>query len=80
MTTATHTSALDQVRSLYPRLSEDDQLSLIVDLLQGGQISLHRSEAFGDDLWNLDRLLSDEYRGIAAGIETRDIESRERGL
>ena len=72
-TAAIQTRAVDQIRSLYRSLSEADQLSLIVDLLQGGHPSLRRSDAFGEDLWNLDKLLTAEYQGIAGNVESREL-------
>lgn len=47
-------TALDQVRSLYRKLSQDDQLAIMCDLIQGGHRDLNRSDAFIDGLMPVD--------------------------
>lgn len=54
MTIQTPITALDQVRAMYRKLSQADQLSIMCDLIQGGHRDLNRSDAFIDGLMPVD--------------------------
>jgi hypothetical protein len=66
MTIQTPITALDQVRAMYHKLSQADQLSIMCDLIQGGHRDLNRSDAFIDALIPVDRAFVDAWAELAA--------------
>lgn len=55
-------TALEQVRALYSELSQADQLSILVDLIQGDKkCALNCSDRFADALLPLDAALAEAW-------------------
>lgn len=62
-------TALDQVRAMYRKLSQADQLSIMCDLIQGGHRDLNRSDAFIDALMPVDKAFDDAWDELKADSE-----------
>ena len=59
-------TALDQVRAMYHKLSQADQLSIMCDLIQGGHRDLARSDAFIDALMTVDKAFEAAFAELSA--------------
>lgn len=57
-------SALNDIRAKFHLLTEAEQLSLMVDLIQGGDINLNRSDDFIDALMPLDKAMDAAYDAL----------------
>ncbi len=66
MNAVTKITALDQVRALFHKLSQADQLSLMSDLIQGGHRDLARSDAFIDALMTVDKAFEAAFAELSA--------------
>lgn len=64
---------LEIIRSQYARLSMDDQLSLMCDLVQGGHRDLSRSDAFIDGLGPVDTAFCDAYAELQGAADLRGL-------
>lgn len=71
-------TALETVRSFYGQLSEADQLSILVDLIQGGGAAnaLQASDRFVDALIPLDEALCDAWPLLTQEAEPKPLDDR----
>lgn len=60
---------LEQVRSLYGKLSMDDQVSILCDIIQRGQSGLEYSDDFVEALFDLDKAFDAAFADLKAAAD-----------
>lgn len=64
---------LEIIRSQFARLSMDDQLSLMCDLVQGGHRDLSRSDDFIDALLPVDAAFCDAFAALQFAADPKGL-------
>jgi hypothetical protein len=62
-------TCLEQIRALYKGLSMEDQLAILGDLIEGGNIDIDRDDAFIDALIPLDKAFDEAYAELLAAAD-----------